>query len=459
MGLSATVRTAFATIVGAARSAIRTPTEGRIVRTVREDIDRDYVSIGLTPAKLTTLLKAFDSGDLSCGLHLAEQIEEKDLHVYAVANTRRLAVTGLPWEVVSAADVDKTADRGQADQAAAYCRDRLRRISTFDGALRHLALAVGRNISVAELVWERGELADVVPVPHSRLTFDTQGDAPALRILTAEERTRGVAMEPAKWIVHTPYSLAGAPMYGGLFRATAAAYLAKAFSIKDWLIFIELFGMPVRIARYEPTATPQEKAELLEMLQSLGADAAGVFSKAVELDIVESVKQSAPPYEAAANFFNRELSKAWLGQTLTTEATEVGARSLGVVHDHVRKDLRSADLADEAATIRRDLLAPMTRFQFGNDTPVPYFRRRLEVPRDPVELSDSVRAAVDMGVKVSRTWFAKQLGVVTSEDPARALSRPAPSVPALPFSDVSRDHEAVLVLARRQRTAQRGRKA
>ena len=77
-------------------------------------------------------------------------------------------------------------------------------------------------------------------------------------------------------------------MRGGLLRASAMAYLGKHLAMKDWLVFAELFGMPVRIARYEPSATPEEKRELLKMLESLRSDAAGVFSKAVELQLLEA---------------------------------------------------------------------------------------------------------------------------------------------------------------------------
>ena len=56
--------------------------------------------------------------------------------------------------------------------------------------------------------------------------------------------------------------------------------------------------MPVRIARYEPSATAEEKRELLEMLDSLGSNASGIFSRAVELQIVEANRGTlGPPWQ------------------------------------------------------------------------------------------------------------------------------------------------------------------
>ena len=127
-------------------------------------------------------------------------------------------------------------------------------------------------------------------------------------------------------------------------RVTAMAYLAKNLALKDWMIFAEVFGMPIRVARYEPSATQEEKRELLRMLESLGSHAAGVFSRAVELQVLEANRGTiGPPYERLIEFLNREMSKAWLGQTLTTDVTgQKGTIAATQVHDlSVEQDFAS----------------------------------------------------------------------------------------------------------------------
>lgn len=216
-------------------------------------------------------------------------------------------------------------------------------------------------------------------------------------------------------------------MRGGLLRATALAYLAKHFSMKDWMVYAELFGMPVRIARYEAGATAEEKRELLHMLESLGADAAGIFSKAVEVQLMEAGRGTAPPpYERMCDFFNRELSKAWLGQTLTVEGTANDSRpgaSGPAIHNEVRLDLRQDDIVKEGRTIRRDVLAPITRMRFGPAAPVPYFKRVLEPPRDLTDLAEVLNVAVnDLGMKISSQWAHQALGVPQPADAPEILA-------------------------------------
>lgn len=411
-------------LVNALRRRPNVPRAGVLVGRGPEDLFRDYPADGLTPQRLVSIFREADGGSVAAQMALYEQMEEKDAHLFSVANTRRLAVTGLPWEVVSAAELPgwgagrlRGADRSLADDAAAYCDDVLRNLPGFEEGLVHLSLANGRNIAVAELIWEPSasgiRLVDFLPVDFSRITFDDRGE---LRLLTAEAPVDGVALPPSKFVVHVPCAGCGLPARGGLMRATAMAYLGKHFAIKDWLIFAEVFGMPVRIARYHPSATAAEKRELLDMLRQLGADATGIFSKAVEIEI----KQTRLPgetnlYENLCLYFDREISKAWLGQTLTVDTVRnrasAGAAS---VHDRVRRDLRDDDLRKEARTLRRDLLATLTRLEFGPDAPVPHFRRIPDYASSPDQLMAALRLAKDIGLSIPPRWAHAALGIPVS---------------------------------------------
>lgn len=407
-------------VLNAIRRTETRPTLGRTVFPRKEDSLRDYPSAGLTPSRLASILREADDGSLSTAMELFEQMEEKDAHLYSIANTRRLALTGLDWQILSAADVHSTVDGRTADAAADYCRNVLGEVEHLDEMLQHLALAVGRNIAVAEIIWDAdGEglrPVDVSPVDFTRIVFD-EFDRP--RILTEQNPRDGVEPLPNKFIVHTPHSVTGHPQRGGLLRVTAMVYLAKSLSLKDWMIFAEIFGMPIRIARYEPSATPEEKSELLRMLESLGSHAAGVFSRAVELQVVDANRgTSGPPYEKLIEFLNREMSKAWLGQTLTTDITgQSGSIAASRVHEEVRKDILQDDIRKEGRTIRRDLLAPMVRMRFGPDAPIPYFSRRSARPANTKELAEVLDLAVNqLGAKVPLSWAHDALGIPASGD-------------------------------------------
>jgi phage gp29-like protein len=329
---------------------------------------------------------------------------------------------------VSAAKLREGVDRSAADEAAAYCRETLAGLERWDEALQHLSLAIGRGVAVAELVWEvvggGHRIVDIAPVPFSRLGFDELGGVQVLL-----EPNRALPLPPNKFVVHAPHAASGHPMRGGLLRVCSLAYLGKHFALKDWLVFAEVFGMPVRIARYEPSVTQEEKHELLAMLQAMGSDAAAVFSKAVEVELLEASRGSAPPpFEAICEFMNRELSKAWLGQTLTVDtAGQTGTLSTASVHEQVRRDIREDDIRKEGGTIRRDVLRPLTLLRFGPGTPVPSFRRKLERPRNARELGDVMSVAVQrLGMRVPERWAHEALGIPMATADEAVLSANAP---------------------------------
>lgn len=395
------------------------PRLGQLLNPRPQDSGRDYPSAHLTPARLIAILRQADAGDPTAALQLYEEMEEKDPHLFAVANTRRLALTGLDWSIAPA-------DGPRGEPAAHYCRNVLAGLDGFDDVLQHLSLATGRNLALAELVWEPSDsaltLTDIVPVDFARLVFD---DLDRVRILTDDQPRDGLELPANKFILHTPHCASGHPIRGGLLRVTALAYLAKNLALKDWMIFAELFGMPVRIARYEPSATADEKREMLTMLESLGSNAAAIFSRAVDLQIIEAGRGTqGPPYESLIGFLNREISKAWLGQTLTTDVSGArGSLAASTVHEQVRQDLLADDLRKEARTIRRDLLTPLTRFRFGPDVPVPHFRRALPRADTAQELADLLAVAVnELGLRVPQRWAHDSLGLPRADARTPAIT-------------------------------------
>lgn len=404
----------------------RTAPTDRVVQPWRDDWQRSYPSVGLTPSRALAFLHAADGGTPQQQFELYSEMLQKWPRLAAVETTRRLALAGLSWEIATTAERDPrdTRRRGslapdaRAAVAADYCRETLTRLPQFRDALEHLANAIGFGIAVAELVWERGRLVDVVAVPYSRLVADAN-EPWRLRVRTEDEPTWGVALDeqPQKWIVHAPRSRCGRRFDGGLLRASVLLYLAQNLSFKDWLIYSQIAGMPVRVARFEPGTPEADKASLLRMLESLGTDAVAVFSKNVELQFVEAARGGERPYEALQRYCNTEITILWLGQHLTTDISGSGSRAAAEVHDRVREDLLASDLADERATLERDLLERIVRARFGADTPTPGFRRSLIQSVDTKVLADTLAVAVNqIGLAVPQAWAYASLGIPEPTD-------------------------------------------
>lgn len=404
---------------------------GRVLRPWIEDATRSYPSIGLTPSRALALLQAADGGAPQEQYELYREMLQKWPRLCAVEATRRLALTGLAWEITPDDAVAPDTPRAEiARQVADYCSETLMGLDRFRDALNHMAFGIGFGVAVAELVWESGRLIDITPAPYSRLTADPQ--APwRLRVRTDESPAFGVALDetPNKWIVHQQAATPGRPFEGGLLRASILLYLAQNLSFKDWLIFSQVAGMPMRVGRFEPGAPEDEKRRLLDMLKAMGPDAAAIFSKAMDVQFIEA-NRGETPYQAIQDYCNTEVTILWLGQHLTTDIRASGSRAAAEIHDRVREDLLVDDIAAEAATVRRDLLKPLSQARFGADAPVPVFRRSLIQSVDTKTLAETLAVAVrELGIEAPRRWAHRALGIPTPAKGESVLSATTEGTP------------------------------
>jgi len=385
----------------------------RVIRPWRDDSARTYPSVGITPSRVLAFLQAADAGYPQMQFELFSEMLQKWPRLAAVENTRRLALTGLDWEITPDPAVTGNGQTRLAEQAADYCRQTLLALDRFRDVLDHLANAIGHGIALAELVWDNSRLVDIVPVPHSRLIADPH-EPWRLHVRTEEQPSSGLPLDeqPYKWVIHKPRAQPGRHFEGGLLRASVLLYLAQNLSFKDWLIYSQIAGMPVRVAQFEPGTPEADKQQLLKMLESLGTDAVAVFSKNIDMKFVETSRGGDKPYQPLQEHCNTEITILWLGQHLTTDVGDSGSRAAAEIHDRVREDLLVDDIADEGQTIRRELLTPLVHARFGDGVPVPHFRRALIQSVDTKVLADTLAVAVNqLGLPVPERWVHRALGI------------------------------------------------
>jgi len=389
------------------------PPEGRVYAwNSALDSLRSTLTPRLTFAQLAGLIQSGKDGDLAGTLALYEEMEQRDLRLRSVANTRRLALTRLEYEIVSASEsMQEGADKTLADDAAAYVREAFQGLDGLDTTLKHLATAIGPNLAVAEIEWENYEPIAVFPVPSDRLTMNLS-QSNEVRIVTQEQRM-GIPAATPKFVVHIPDSVSGSPLAKSLSEAQAWIWLMKKLALADWAIFCEIFGMPVRIGKYRPSATVEEKKTLADMLKNIGTSAWAMVSEGTAFEFAESTQRGIAPYEALLNFCNRETAVGWLGGNLTTESTGVtGGLAAAVVQDAVRDDIRDDDIKNESATVGKQLIAPVVAFKYpGRDVALPTFRRVKPEIVDRQKEALLLRAAQGAGVQVPKAWAYKRLGI------------------------------------------------
>ncbi|MDL2275849.1 DUF935 domain-containing protein, partial [Desulfosarcina sp. OttesenSCG-928-G10] len=87
-------------------------------------------------------------------------------------------------------------------------------------------------------------------------------------------------------------------------------------------------------------------------------------------------------FSSLAEFCDSQMSKAILGQTLTSDAGINGSRALGQVHNEVRGDLTRADAKALGRTVSQQIIRPYIGYNFGWDAPMPKAAPIYEDPED-----------------------------------------------------------------------------
>ncbi|MEK6798020.1 MAG: DUF935 family protein [Planctomycetota bacterium] len=379
----------------------------------RLDAGRSASTRRLSFERIEAILDSARSGYITEALEMFAEMEARDARLKSVAAIRRLALTGLDYEILSAAEGGAgMVDKSLADEAAAYVRETLSDLGgQFAQALEHLATAIGPNLAVLEMVWENARPIALVAIPNHRLTMDLQ-KSPHVRVITAGN-AQGIETDGAKWVVHVPHAISGSPIDRSLAIAQVWIWLIKKLSLSDWATFCELFGMPLRIGKYRPAASPEEKRQLSDMLKNLGSAGWAMVSEASAIEFAESSQRTAGPYEAILNFCNREQAVLWLGGNLTSDTTGgTGTYGAATVQNEVRADLRNDDIQREARTVMGQIIGPMVAFKFpGRNVSLPIFRRVKPETVDRIAEANLFRAAQAAGVRIPKAWAYKRLSI------------------------------------------------
>ena len=218
---------------------------------------------------------------------------------------------------------------------------------------------------------------------------------------------------PYKFIVHFARAKAGLPIRGGLARAAGWSYLFKNYILKDWVTFAEVFGQPLRVGKYGAGATEQDKTTLLQAVANIGTDAAAIIPESMLIEFTEARRTgSAELYQSFCQYLDAQVSKAVLGQTLTTEiAPGAGSRAAAQVHDTVRRDILSADARRLAATINRDLIRPIVDLNLGPRKNYPRLTMGMADDTGVAEFVDIVTRLADHGVRIGQQAVLEKLGI------------------------------------------------
>jgi phage gp29-like protein len=290
-----------------------------------------------------------------------------DSHLESVWSVRCSAASGAEWFCSAGGDGAKEKEAAQAfaEQLGSLDIPRI---------IEEMMDAVAYGYSPLEVIWlpdnGRWGIGDLVGKPPQWFEFDQEN-----RLVF---RTGVIGTEPLpdnRFLIarHRP---SYANPYG--VKVFSKCYWPTTFKkngFRWWTVFVEKYGGAFMYGKYPGNVDEKYKAELLTSLEKMVANAVAIAPAESEI-IIDSLANKGGGSTVHREYIeasNKEISKAVLGQTLTTDIGSAGSYAAAQAHNLVRQDLAAADRCRISACFNR-LAAVWTFYNYGAGVLPPAFK-------------------------------------------------------------------------------------
>lgn len=416
-------------------------------------LGRGRIGGDLDPEQVSRILLMADQGYLHGIVDLFDESRQKDCHLHTVCANFELSLAAAEVQVIPASTkrVDRKIAAAVEEMLAGFGADAGDQALDLYGLIEHLARAYWYDHAVAEVLYERrgGQLWPFTAEPvHARRFCRSPVDG-KLRFWDdcGSIAYPGIDLKaefPNHYIQFEPRVTGGGPNREGLMVLLVWAALFRNWTIRDWLTLGELAWKPWRIGYYNKAALAETAGAagnrdiqaLEEALQYLVSTGATMLPDTVKLEVHFPQKTGSGgdgQHQALATFMADEMSKAALGSTLTVQQGKTGAMALGNVHAGTTRIRRDAGLRNVSGCLRRDLVTPFVRLNWGAGVKVPGVRLVADEELDMAVLAKAVKDLVDAGAPISLQWVLKKLGAPMPKPGDLVIGNPTPA--AIPVEE------------------------
>ena len=206
----------------------------------------------------------------------------------------------------------------------------------------------------------------------------------------------------------------GDPDDPGIFAQAAPYVIYKRNTMADWAQFSEIFGMPIREYTYDGN-DEDARRRIVQDAYNDGGAAVIIHPDGSGFKFVESGNKSgsADLYDKFTERCNAEISKMFLGNTLTTEASSTGTQALGTVQKKSEELINQMDRTDMLNILNYDMTDTFASFGFSTEG------GSFEYESEEVDIDkklSQVEKLMSLGLPVSHDYLYETFGVEKPKD-------------------------------------------
>jgi len=334
-------------------------------------IDRHstYPATSLDPEKIESVMREATLGIVYRYADLCEQIRQRDAHLRSVDHGRRAAVANKPFLVLPKDDTPL------AGAVANYLRAVVDDIDGFSSSIYSVLTSNCDGYGAGELVYQpgarrfpgidgkavmvRGLFPRRIPWVHGK-HFRFQQDNRDVPLLDLGAG-RYTDLVPGKFLYHRCMG-DGISTMRGYIRSVVWLHFLKHASLRDWGIFLHLYGIPQLYGALDKDLwnDAANRALLEKALVAYGTgESAPILPSGMEIKVTPGPTPSAvEAHKALCGYCDSSISKAVQGETLTTEMGGTGSYNASETHAQTKHDVIQGDAVTMAEDVRSDIFRP-----------------------------------------------------------------------------------------------------
>lgn len=375
---------------------------------------------GITIARAVQLLETYRRGEFADLQWTYSFVEESDDDTFALVERRTSAILEMDWDVKVTPENKrrKNFDEKLAEDQAVALREAYDRIDNLYEAIEHMAMASFRGFAHCEKQSLRGQGIDHLEVVDQwNLVRDGYRGAWKYNQEARQTTFQALSGEPL-------------PMERFLFRevnrhinrVALKKFLRTALGEKDWVAFIEIFGIPSGVVIMPPNVAAEKADEFKESATRISEGGSGALPAGSEYKPNDQPR-GVNPFSAYLDYFTQKLILVGTGGLLTM-LTQSGSGTLaGGAHADTFKTLAKSEARKIAQSFCRDLDGEVLDQEFPGKPRLAYWELAAQEETDTKEIVDEV-------LKLSQAGYQADPGEVGEKTGYTLTLKPAPAAPA-----------------------------
>lgn len=372
----------------------------------------------LTAANIKVYTEAARKGLNFYKALLFEEIRKRDLHIGGICQSRKLAVIGKKWQI-----------KGDSFEEGVDFINNIFKNINFNNFLSNIIEANFQGVSLFEINYKEDKgkinLESIIRIPNYLYLYDdiadeykildiTRADGLELRMSASMSgltdridigRIPKIELNPLKILEVESSDCENVNGFrNGFIDALIWGYMLKSYGLKDYSVYLELFGNPMRVGKYDPlNISKKSNDSFLEAVRDMGNLAYAVIPNTYTIEFPSDTNKgtTAGLFKDYIDYLDNAMSIRVLGQTLTTKLSSQGSYAAASIHDIVRKDIMEADmnLISDAVNVLITRIIDINFanipeypvFEFGDEIAIDYKKTRIEI----------LKTISDMGFKIN----------------------------------------------------------